>query len=111
MCQGGSRGTNSCQHSECGHREKKLLVEKGRAGKEAVGRELDGGGWSADGGPGLAQGLYSTCEPMGAHSHQGQLCAHKSSVLGAGEHCHGPFLSSSSTKGFGRFKIKHVDMY
>lgn len=58
MCQGGSRGTNSGQHSECGHRVKKLLVEKGRAGKEAVGRQLDGGGWSADGGPGSARGLY-----------------------------------------------------
>ena len=36
MCQGGSRGTNSGQHSECGHRVKKLPVEKGRTGKEAL---------------------------------------------------------------------------
>lgn len=44
--------------SECGHRVKKLPVEKGRTGKEALWAES----WTAvradRGGSGLAQGLY-----------------------------------------------------
>ena len=76
-----------------------------------AGRELDGGGWRADGGPWLGPSFVSTSEPTSAHSHQGHLRSHKSSILGAGEHCHGPFLSASSTKGFGRFKIQHMGVY
>lgn len=75
-----------------------------------MGRELDSGE-GGQGGLWLGPRFVLTCEPSSGHSHQGQLRSHKSSVLGAGEHCQGPFLSTSSTKGFGRFKIKHVDMY
>lgn len=76
MCQGGSRETNSGQHSECRHRAEKLPVEKDRTGKKALWAErrmAEAGGWT--GGLGSARALYRPMSPR-ALTHTKDSFAH-----------------------------------